>query len=115
MRSIGSHWEEKNPNGSVLPYRTSTPAGRLFFHILAAMGQMERELIVERTRAGLEAAKRRGVTMGRKRLMTQGKLESAKQLLQSGMSPRAVARNLGMSLPTLYRWLPASDRNPTQA
>ncbi len=86
---------------------TSTPGGRLFFHLLAAMGQMERELIGERTRAGLAAARRRGRVGGRKRLMTEGKIESARQLIASGMPPREVARNLGVSVPTLYRWVPA--------
>lgn len=90
---------------------TSTPSGRLFFHILAAMGQMERELTVERTKAGLNAAKSRGVVMGRKRKMTPGKAASALQLLKSGMPPRDVARNLGVSVPTLYRWLPATSRS----
>jgi transposase len=42
--------------------------------------------------------------------MTPGKIESAKQLLGGGMSPREVAKNLGVSIPTLYRWVPASSR-----
>ena len=70
------------------------------------MGQMERELIQERTRAGLAAARRRGRIGGRKRLMTPGKMESARQLLASGMPPKDVAKNLGVSVPTLYRWVP---------
>ena len=90
---------------------TSSPAGRLFFHLLAAMGQMERELIIERTKAGLDAARRRGRVGGRRRKMTEGKVESARQLLDSGMPPRDVARNLGISVPTLYRWVPGSSRN----
>ena len=90
---------------------TSTPAGRLFFHLLAAMGQMERELIIERTKAGLDAARRRGRVGGRRRKMTEGKVESARELLSAGMPPRDVARNLGISVPTLYRWLPGSSRN----
>lgn len=85
---------------------TSTPGGRLFFDLLAAMGQMERELIGERTRAGLAAARRRGRIGGRKRVMTPGKIESARQLLASGMPPKDVAKNLGVSIPTLYRWVP---------
>lgn len=47
---------------------------------------------------------------GRKRLMTESKVESAKKLLLSGVPVREVARNLGVSLPTLYRWFLASDR-----
>jgi len=90
---------------------TSSPAGRLFFHILAAMGQLEQETTIQRTRAGLEAARLRGRIGGRRRVMTDGKIESAQQLLASGMPPKEVARNLGISIPTLYRWLPASRRN----
>lgn len=89
---------------------TSTPAGRFFFHVMASLAQMERELIVERTRAGLEAARRKGRIGGRKRRMTESKVESARQLLASGVAPGEVAQNLGVSVPTLYRWLPASAR-----
>jgi DNA invertase Pin-like site-specific DNA recombinase len=49
---------------------TKTPAGRFFFHIMASLAQMERELIVERTRAGLAAARKLGRVGGRKRRMT---------------------------------------------
>ena len=88
---------------------TTTPAGRFFFHVMASLAQMERELIAERTRAGLQAAKKRGRIGGRKRLMTPGKVDSARRLLDSGMAPREVAQNLGVSIPTLYRWVPASS------
>ncbi len=50
---------------------TGTPSGRFFFHVMASLAQMERELIVERTCAGLEAARRLGRTGGRKRRMTE--------------------------------------------
>ncbi len=89
---------------------TTTPAGRFFFHVMASLAQMERELLVERTRAGLAAARRRGRFGGRKRRMTPGKLESARELLRSGMAPREVAQNLGVSIPTLCRWVPAASR-----
>jgi DNA invertase Pin-like site-specific DNA recombinase len=88
---------------------TSTPAGRFFFHVMASLAEMERELTVERTRAGLESARARGRMGGRRRLMTDSKVEAAKQLLASGHVPREVASNLGVSVATLYRWVPASD------
>ena len=87
---------------------TSTPAGRFFFHIMASLAQMERELIIERTRAGLSAAKLQGRKSGRKRQMTDSKLESAKKLLKQGTPAKKVAEDLGLSLPTLYRWIPAT-------
>ena len=89
---------------------TTNPAGRFFFHVMASLAQMERELLAERTRAGLDAARRRGRVGGRKRRMTPGKVESARKLLGGGMPPRDVARNLGVSVPTLDRWVPASSR-----
>ena len=57
---------------------------------------------------GLEAARGLGRTGGRKRRMTESKVQSAKKLLASGIPPREVAKNLGVSVPTLYRWIPAS-------
>jgi DNA invertase Pin-like site-specific DNA recombinase len=89
---------------------TSTPGGRFFFHIMASLAEMERELIVERTRASLAAAERLGRRGGRRRVMTDSKVESARRLLSSGAAPRDVAADLGVSIATLYRWLPATDR-----
>ena len=89
---------------------TSTPSGRFFFHVMASLAEMERELTVERTRAGLEAARQLGRKGGRKRRMTDSKIESAKRLLADGVPPRDVAKNLGVSVPTLYRWIPASTQ-----
>ena len=88
---------------------TGTASGRFFFHVMASLAEMERELIVERTRAGLEVARQLGRTGGRKRQMTDSKIKAAKKLLSSGVPARDVASNLGVSVPTLYRWLPASN------
>ena len=66
--------------------------------------------MVERTCAGLEAARLLGRRGGRKRQMTESKVASARKLLASGVAPRDVARNLGVSIPTLYRWIPASSQ-----
>jgi len=88
---------------------TATPSGRFFFHVMASLAEMERELTVERTRAGLEVARQLGRIGGRKRQMTDSKIESAKKLLANGVPPRDVAKNLGVSVPTLYRWIPASS------
>ena len=87
---------------------TSTPSGRFFFHVMASLAEMERELTAERTRAGLAIARQLGRKGGRKRQMTDSKIESAKKLLANGVPPRDVAQNLGVSVPTLYRWIPAS-------
>lgn len=88
---------------------TSTASGKFFFHIMAALAEMEGALIRERTRVGLEAARRQGRFGGRKPLMTDSKLKAARKLLKSGELPRDVVRNLGVSLATLYRWIPAAQ------
>jgi DNA invertase Pin-like site-specific DNA recombinase len=69
---------------------------------------MERDLTIERTRAGLEIARQLGRKGGRKPKMTDSKIEAARRLLASGVPPKDVAKNLGVSIPTLYRWVPAS-------
>ena len=89
---------------------TGTTSGRFFFHVMASLAEMERELTIERTRAGLEVAKKLGRKGGRKPKMTDSKIESAKKLLSSGVPPKEVAKNLGVSGSTLYRWLPASTQ-----
>ena len=86
----------------------TTPAGRFFFNIMASLAQMERELRVERTQAGLSAARAKGHLPGRKRLMTDSKIASAIKLLEAGTTPAEVARDLGVSIPTLYRRVPAN-------
>ncbi|WP_427910174.1 recombinase family protein [Piscirickettsia salmonis] len=88
---------------------TSTASGRFFFHVMASLAEMEHELLVERTKAGLEAARSKGRLGGRKPKMTISKLEAAKKLLSTGVPPKDVARDLGVSVPTLYRWIPASS------
>lgn len=89
---------------------TSTSAGRFFFHVMASLAQMERELICERTKAGLEAARKLGRVGGRKRKMTENKVKAAKNLFAQGMLPKDVAQNLEISIPTLYKWIPASEQ-----
>lgn len=93
---------------------TSTPAGRFFFHVMAALSEMERDLIRERTRAGLAVARARGRLGGRKRVMTESKVESAKHLLAGGLPPKEVAGNLSVSVATLYRWLPGARASAGQ-
>lgn len=78
---------------------------------MASLHQVERELTAERTRVGLAAARKLGRVGGRKRLMTGQKVAAARNLLNQGTPPREVAHALGVSVPTLYHWLPASARD----
>ena len=65
---------------------------------------MERELIIERTRAELDVARQLGRKGGRKPKITESKIEFAKKLLASGVAAKDVAKNLSVSVPTLYHW-----------
>ena len=84
---------------------TTTPGGRLIFHIFGALGQFERDLILERTRAGLKAAAARGRTGGRKPVLSTNLLESAKKLIGQGLSVREAAARLKVGKTTLYQGL----------
>ena len=76
---------------------TSTPAGRLLFNVLAAIGEFELDLIRERTRAGVEAARKRGVRFGRPRLLNDQQRARIHRLRASGSSFRGIAKKLGVS------------------
>ncbi len=89
---------------------TRGAAGRFFFNVMAALAVMERELILERTNAGLAAARLAGKVGGRRPSMTPSKLEAARKLLHAGQAPKEVASVVGVSVATLYRHLPASER-----
>jgi len=84
---------------------TTTPGGRLIFHVFGALGQFERDLIRERTRAGLSAAAARGRRGGRKPVVTADKLERAKALLAKGLTVREAATRLKIGKTALYEAL----------
>jgi DNA invertase Pin-like site-specific DNA recombinase len=89
---------------------TTKPEGRLFFAMFAALAEFERELIRERTTAGMKAAKRRGVHVGRPRKLSPEKLASAARELDAGNSQRVVARTLGVAVSTLREALKGLPR-----
>jgi DNA invertase Pin-like site-specific DNA recombinase len=87
-------------------FDTSTSGGRLIFHIFAALAEMERDLIRERTQAGLAAARARGRNGGRKPKINGKKLTHARELLANrDISVGEVAATLGVDRSTLYRAL----------
>lgn len=81
---------------------TTTPGGRLVFHLFGALGQFERDLIQERTRAGLTAAASRGRKGGRKPVVTGEKLERARGLIAKGLTVREAAVRLRVGKTALY-------------
>lgn len=91
---------------------TTTPQGRLIFNFFAMLAQFERDLIVERTKAGLAAAKARGRTGGRKPLLTDAQVRQARAWLDARqMTQMQAARALGVSRATLARGLAARKRD----
>jgi DNA invertase Pin-like site-specific DNA recombinase len=82
-------------------FDTSTPQGRLLFHLVSAFAQFERDVLVERTRAGMAAARRRGSRIGRAPRYVN--VERGRDLLASGYSQRAAAAELGVGLGTFQR------------
>jgi DNA invertase Pin-like site-specific DNA recombinase len=91
---------------------TSTPAGKMFFHVIAAFAEFERDMISERTRDGLEAARARGRTGGRKKKLTSGQAATVRAMYDAkGPDGRRlhtvaeIAGAVGVSRPTVYEYL----------
>ena len=87
---------------------TTNAGGRFYFHMLAALAEFERELISERTRAGMAAARRRGKHVGRPRKLSVQQVTHARELLKSGKETRgSVAALFKVDVATLRRALRA--------
>ena len=90
---------------------TTTATGRLVFGIFATLAEFERDLIQERTMAGLAAARARGRAGGRPRVMTKQKLKAAMALMADrDNAARDVAKQLGISVSTLYAYVDAKGQ-----
>ncbi|HFL8075649.1 TPA: recombinase family protein [Klebsiella pneumoniae] len=84
-------------------------ARRLFLmHFISALAKMEGELLVERTRASLAAAKEQGRVGGRRRVMTEEVVDRCRRMLGTGAIRQQVADVIGVNVKTLYKHLPAS-------
>ncbi|MEQ7421580.1 recombinase family protein [Xanthomonas campestris pv. campestris] len=88
---------------------TTTPGGRLIFHVFGALGQFERDLIRERTKAGLTAAAARGRKGGRKPVVTADKLQRAREHIANGLNAREAAKRLKVSKTALYAALQSTS------
>ncbi len=90
-------------------FDTSTAAGRLFFHFFAALTQFEKELIRERTMAGLSSARARGRLGGRKKLLTAQQVKVVNTMWESREHTRhEIAANFSVSVATIDRILRAA-------
>jgi DNA invertase Pin-like site-specific DNA recombinase len=86
----------------------TTPGGKLVFHVFAALAEFERDLAVERTRAGLVAAWARGRHGGRRPVLTDEQAQLARELYASRRYTIAeISRQLRVGRSTLYRYLEA--------
>lgn len=84
---------------------TSSNVGEIVFRLLSVFSDFERNVIVERTNAGLAAAKARGVRFGRKPKLSDGQATEARRLIDGGMKAHAVAARYGVGKSTLFRHL----------
>ena len=85
---------------------TTSPGGKLVFHLFGALAEFERGMIRERTKAGLKAAKERGAKLGRPRVMTDDQIAMALTMKKDGAyTSTQIASQLGVSRATLYREL----------
>ena len=84
---------------------TETPTGRAMWQMIGVLAELERSLIGERTRAGLKAARERGVKVGRKLKLSASQLTHARRLIEHGEQPAIVARSFSVGRSTLYRAL----------
>lgn len=92
---------------------TSTPAGRFFFHMMAALAEMERDLTRERTMAGLAAARKRGRLGGRPPKLSPRQIDHAKRLMSDPETTAGdVASSLGVSRSTLYKAISSPKDGP---
>lgn len=92
---------------------TTTSGGRLIFHVFGALGQFERDLIRDRTKAGLTAAAARGRKGGRKQVVTTEKLQRAQEHIANGLNVREAATRLKVSKTALYAALQAAKATST--
>ena len=95
---------------------TTTPGGRLVFHLFGALGEFERDLIRERTRAGLAAAAARGRKGGRKPVATPERIDRARAMIARGLTVREAAARLRIGKTAFYAALrDASAEEPDSA
>lgn len=89
---------------------TTTSGGRLVFHLFGALAQFERDLIRERTKAGLQAAEQRGRRGGRQAVVTPEKLTKARQHLAAGLNVREAAARVKIGKTALYNALKSEGK-----
>jgi DNA invertase Pin-like site-specific DNA recombinase len=90
------------------PFDTSTPSGKLLLHIVSAMAEFERSLLIERVKSGVAAARRRGARLGRPQARLD--MDRLRELRGQGLSVRKIAEHLGVGSSTVQRHLGGAGR-----
>ena len=85
------------------PIDTTNAVGKFVFYMFSALAEMEREMIVERTKAGIAAARDRGKKPGRRPVLTEGTRRRARDLLKAGRPVKEVAARVGVGASTIYK------------
>jgi DNA invertase Pin-like site-specific DNA recombinase len=111
LLNLATRLNETNVNLVVLEQKidTASAEGRLFFTMIAAFAEFEREIMRARTMDGLASARARGRAGGRKPAMTKVKIQAAKSMYDEGRQIKEIAEALGVSRPTIYRALEHSQ------
>jgi len=92
---------------------TTTPTGKLVFHLFASLAEFERNLIRERTKAGIAAARKRGKSTGRPKKLGPKEIEMMRTLLAAReMQVKDIAKQFGISPASIYRYIPISEVPP---
>ncbi len=102
-RGVSVHFVKEN--FSFISSAEENPVTKLLFHVLASISEFERVRILERQKEGIEAAKKRGVRLGRKPALDNSEISKILERYSQGVSKAQLARDFGVSVPTIYRVL----------
>jgi DNA invertase Pin-like site-specific DNA recombinase len=111
LQAIVATLERKRVDLVVLDQKidTTTPTGRLTFHLLGAVAEFERDLIAERRTEGIESALAKGVKFGRREKLTPAQVEELRAARRAGESRAALQERFGISKSTFYRLMDESE------
>jgi len=95
---------------------TTTSGGKLVFHVFGAPAEFEREIIRERTRAGLKAARARGISNGRPKKLTKAQVQMARTLMKNPANKSSdICQTLKISRSTLYRYCMKAEKDSNKS
>ena len=117
LQNISATLERKKVNFVVLDQNidTTTPAGRLTFHLLGAVAEFEREIIEERRNDGIQRAKANGVKFGRSTKLSPNQVCELTSEVKNGVGRKELMLKYDISKSTFYRLLSSSEENPPVA